>query len=107
MDDDPGIGLARWAGRMQRECPSHEALAGWIDRCLDITERTSIDRHLQSCAPCRQVVREVIDTQMSGDADLRQTPGPTWLDVARRVWWLVRRGATALASAAAAVLFRV
>lgn len=55
-----------------------DLLAGYVDGTLSGADRTSVDAHLQACAPCRAQV----ELAQTGRAALRRVPDPDAPDLA-------------------------
>src|SRR6185295_3327945 len=55
--------------------PNDAAITDYIDGTLDVRERAEIDRHLESCAPCRRLVEDFREIKsVAANLDLGERP---------------------------------
>ena len=66
--------------------PNETALNDYVDDSLDPRERADIERHLGSCAACRQLVEELREiTRAAGTLDSREPPVRGWSRLERAI----------------------
>jgi hypothetical protein len=66
--------------------PNETALNDYVDDSLDPRERAGIERHLGSCAACRQLVEELREiTRAAGTLDPREPPVRGWSRLERAI----------------------
>jgi hypothetical protein len=66
--------------------PNETALNDYVDDSLDPRERAGIERHLGSCAACRQLVEELrAITRAAGTLDPREPPVRGWSRLERAI----------------------
>jgi anti-sigma-K factor RskA len=66
--------------------PNELALTDYIDGTLGADERAEIERHLASCATCRQIVQESRDIKtVAGSLELREPPVRSWARLERAI----------------------
>jgi anti-sigma factor ChrR (cupin superfamily) len=83
-------------------CPDHETLSAFADSELDASERANIERHLTSCASCREFVEEMSRLDASGRVALRSISvterrrSVVILETAKRSRWLALAAAAVI-----------
>ena len=66
--------------------PNDAAITDYIDGTLDVRERAEIDRHLESCAPCRRLVHDFREIKgVAASLDLREPPVRSWTRIERAI----------------------
>jgi anti-sigma factor RsiW len=66
--------------------PNDAAITDYIDGTLDVRERAEIDRHLESCAPCRRLVEDFREIKgVAASLDLREPPVRSWTRLERAI----------------------
>jgi len=66
--------------------PNDAAITDYIDGTLDVRERAEIDRHLESCAPCRRLVEDFREIKsVAANLDLREPPVRSWTRLERAI----------------------
>jgi hypothetical protein len=66
--------------------PNETTLNDYVDDSLDPRERAGIERHLGSCAACRQLVEELREiTRAAGTLDPREPPVRGWSRLERAI----------------------
>jgi anti-sigma factor ChrR (cupin superfamily) len=81
--------------------PNEELLNAYADGSIDASDHADVERHLASCASCRQMlddVREIL--RASGALELREPPVRVWLRVERAIG-LEREHATPISASGA------
>jgi tetratricopeptide (TPR) repeat protein len=98
--------LLRGDVRTRVECPSDEAIAGYLDDRLSADERRAVEEHLASCDDCRTILAESVRAldalgPAPAEAPIPPIPFPQQRVRTRRIWLGLGL------AAAAAVLFLV
>src|SRR5215510_10967457 len=66
--------------------PNELALTDYIDGTLGTDERAELERHLGSCATCRQIVEESRAIKsVAGSLELREPPVRSWARLERAI----------------------
>lgn len=66
--------------------PSEELLTDYIDGALSASERTEIERHLDSCVACRRLVDDSREIKtVAASLELREPPIRSWMRLERAI----------------------
>ena len=66
--------------------PSETAINDYADGTLDVRERAEIDRHLDACTACRQVIDDLREIKgVAASLDLREPPVRSWTRLERAI----------------------
>jgi hypothetical protein len=66
--------------------PNEDAIHAYVDGSLGAAERAEIDRHVLSCASCRQLLEDLREIFRATKAlELREPPARVWLRVERAI----------------------
>jgi anti-sigma factor ChrR (cupin superfamily) len=81
--------------------PNEELLNAYADGSIDASDHADVERHLASCASCRQMIDDVREIlRASGALELREPPVRVWLRVERAIG-LEREHATPISASGA------
>ena len=66
--------------------PNEDAIHAYVDGSLGAAERTGIDRHVASCASCRQLLEDLREILRAAKAlELREPPARVWSRLERAI----------------------
>ncbi len=65
---------------MKRECESMQAqLSGYVDHELSVSEREELEKHLETCAECRDELRQLtLVSQAASRLSVKAVPDEVW-----------------------------
>ena len=66
--------------------PREDDIHAYIENALDASARADVERHLQDCADCKQLVADLAEIrQVASSLDLREPPARVWLRIERAI----------------------
>lgn len=66
--------------------PNEDLINGYVEDTLGAAERAEVDRHLQSCADCRQLATDLAEIRrVAGSLEMREPPARAWLRLERAI----------------------
>ena len=66
--------------------PREDDIHAYIENALDASARADVERHLQDCADCKQLVADLSEIrQVASSLDLREPPARVWLRIERAI----------------------
>jgi anti-sigma factor RsiW len=66
--------------------PKDDDIHAYVEHALDASARAQIERHLDDCADCKQLVADLAEIrQVASSLDLREPPARVWLRIERAI----------------------
>jgi anti-sigma factor RsiW len=66
--------------------PKEDDIHAYVEHALDASARAQIERHLDDCADCKQLVADLAEIrQVASSLDLREAPARVWLRIERAI----------------------
>ena len=79
--------------------PNEDLINGYVEDTLGPAERAEVDRHLESCADCRQLAADLTEIRRAaGSLEMREPPARAWLRLERAIQLESRHTADAAAT---------
>jgi anti-sigma factor RsiW len=66
--------------------PREDDIHAYIENTLDASARAGVERHLEECADCKQLVADLAEIRrVASSLDLREPPARVWLRIERAI----------------------